>query len=98
MRSRAGGYHVSMAFWDVIKEWFGLIGQRTERPEDDQLDLETPRRPPLTPTIRVPERPHDTPTTRPLEGSGTTAGTPIYKSPKDTPSTQRIHNPIHFRS
>lgn len=47
----------------------------------------------LTPAMQGKlRRPEPTPTTRPLGDPGVSAGTPAYRTPAGTPSTQRIHN------
>lgn len=69
-----------------------------EPPEDhDTTEPVIPRTPKPTPTNRVPDRPHETPTSRPRKIGGQTAGTRTYGAQGGTPSTERLHNPTHFR-
>ena len=86
-----------MLLVDWVKEVFGGGGRLGRRPDDEEFEAEVPGRPPPTPTTRPIPKPKDTPTSRPLGATGSTAGTPSYRSPRDTPSTQRIHNPAHWR-
>jgi hypothetical protein len=76
-----------------------LLGWRTDRrrgvlaAETAEVE-EEPRiaRPPDTAGTARLERPAETPSMR-LPGFGRTAGTPDYRQPSGTPSTERIHNP-----
>lgn len=76
----------------LLGPWFGRrLGVLDE--DRDEADRQALKRPPLTPTIQPIARPRDTPTSKPLHGAGSTRGTPSYRTPQGTPSTQRIHNP-----
>jgi hypothetical protein len=92
-----------MGVWERFTGRFRLRGVLAERVSEDatpadqnaeQIRLSRPR---PTPTTRVPKRPADTPSMRHRETGESTAGTRSYGTPKGTPSTERIHNPTHFR-
>ncbi|MDX6633788.1 MAG: hypothetical protein QOG09_1456 [Solirubrobacterales bacterium] len=85
-----------MGFIDRLSGIFRDRGVLAERPNEEEVEVERPRTPTPTPTGRPIKRPEPTPTTHMPEAGGTTAGTPSYGSPKNTPSTQRLHNPRHF--
>ena len=75
-----------------------LMGRRrgplSEREPEDE-EQETPRlsQPPPTPTTRQPRKPDPTPSSQMPDVGGATAGTPSYRTPSGTPSTERLHNP-----
>ena len=80
----------------VLARILGRRGGRlrgvTADAHDDAAD--EPKLAPLPPTAgtRPLERPRDTPSMR-LPETGRTAGTPGYRFPGGTPSTERLHNP-----
>ena len=70
-----------------------LLGRRrgvlaTSEPEERR----PPEPPPATAGTQPLERPKPTPSMR-VHGAEKTAGTPDYRTPHGTPSTERIHNP-----
>src|SRR3954463_15775831 len=80
-----------------------LLGRRVDRRRgvlaEDPIDPGEHPRPPVAPPLtraqpRL-ERPEPTPSMRRVPNLGRTAGTPDYRAPAGTPSTQRLHNPRH---
>lgn len=70
----------------------------SEDPEPDGGGEEPRARIPRpNPTERVPQRPRETPSIHVPDTPHRTAGTPSYGSQGGTPSTERLHNPRHFR-
>ena len=70
-----------------------LLGRRRGVLADEPVDdRRPPEPPPPTAGTRPIERPEPTPSMR-VPGAEKTAGTPDYRTPHGTPSTERIHNP-----
>jgi hypothetical protein len=87
-----------MGLWSRVTGKLRTRGVLSEDPEPDGGGDEPRARVPLpTPTGRVPQRPHETPTTHIPDTPHDTAGTRRYGSQGGTPSTERLHNPRHFR-
>jgi hypothetical protein len=88
-----------MGLWALVTGKFRLRGMLSEDGGRDPLPDEPfkPKAPPPPRTGRVPPRPPDTPSAHIPESATTTAGTRSYGSQGGTPSTQRLHNPNHFR-
>lgn len=86
-----------MSFWARVTGRFRTRGVLSV---DQEEETESPQRlaaAPVTPTGRRYEQPKPTATGQPFANPGTTAGTRSYGSQGGTPSTQRIHNPDHFK-
>ena len=80
----------------VLARLLGRIDRRrgvlaVEETPQAQGEAQIPRPPDTAGTARL-EQPRPTPSMR-LPGLRRTAGTPDYRAPHGTPSTERIHNP-----